>query len=83
VNASTPTPALPPPRPPHPGGGRIFSHFTSADGVTGTTGIVGERLFVGQQVMSPNFVSDKEQTHSWQKFNHAKFQSLGSVEKRL
>ncbi|MCP4549751.1 MAG: RHS repeat-associated core domain-containing protein, partial [bacterium] len=33
------------------GGGRIFSHFTDAKGVKGITGIGGESLEVGQQVV--------------------------------
>jgi len=35
------------------GGGRTFTHFTSAEGVTGITGIAGENLEVGQKVIVP------------------------------
>lgn len=42
---------LPPGTTPYLGGGRIFSHFTNTEGVTGITGIVGASLKVGQQVL--------------------------------
>jgi hypothetical protein len=45
-------PPLPPPRiTPNLGEGRLFSHFTNAEGVTGITGIVGDSLDIGQQVI--------------------------------
>lgn len=37
--------------PPYLGGGRIFSHFTNAEGVTGITGIDANSLEVGQIVI--------------------------------
>jgi len=43
-------PLLPEPTPQPLGGGRTFSHFTDANGVTGITGVVGESLEVGQVV---------------------------------
>ncbi|WP_437913154.1 SpvB/TcaC N-terminal domain-containing protein [Sorangium sp. So ce302] len=42
---------LPPPRPLAMGEGDVISHFTDAKGVEGVTGIVGNRLSVGQQVI--------------------------------
>jgi len=44
--------SLPPPKiTPNLGEGRLFSHFTNAEGVTGITGIVGDSLDIGQQVI--------------------------------
>ncbi|MFP4124808.1 hypothetical protein [Coleofasciculus sp.] len=44
--------SLPPPKiTPNLGEGRLFSHFTNAEGVTGITGIVGDSLDTGQQVI--------------------------------
>ncbi|GEM_PF-1867637 len=42
---------LPPATTPKLGQGRIFSHFTNTEGVTGITGILGDNLEVGQQVI--------------------------------
>ena len=44
-------PLLPLWREPSLGGGRIFSHFTNAQGVRGITRIVADNLEVGQQVI--------------------------------
>ncbi|HAG79915.1 MAG TPA: hypothetical protein DCL61_01820 [Cyanobacteria bacterium UBA12227] len=44
-------PHLPPGITPNLGGGRLFSHFTNAEGVTGITRIVGDNLEVSQQVI--------------------------------
>ncbi|MDY6802808.1 MAG: hypothetical protein SXA11_03245 [Cyanobacteriota bacterium] len=49
---SQPKLLLPPWRNPNLGRGRIFSHFTNSEGVTGITGIIGDSLDRGQEAFA-------------------------------